>query len=198
VLTRPSNFSDRAFDVVVHPISSRAYTDAGTDSSNSSSYTFSNMNLGTADVDRYIVVGAVVRSGSSSAYANSVSVGGVTATRVQYDRNGASGFLTESSLWIAPLPSGTSADVVLNLNNGAVRAGISVHAVYDIASTTPLATGGDVNSATLNSTVSVPENGIVIAVSYGHSATSASWGDIAEDVELYDREDWLLSKKRVV
>jgi hypothetical protein len=107
--------------------------------------TFSGMAIGTAASNR-VVVAALSYSGVASDFADTVTIGGVSATKVIAANNGA--FVAE--LWAAAVPTGTTGDVVLTgFGEGGASAtacGVSTYAIYDTLSATPTSSGSDTTS----------------------------------------------------
>ncbi len=110
-------------------------------SADATAYTFSSADLGSAASNRSIVVG--VGAGRSSAtparIVNSMTINGVTATFAarQTTLNDNAG----AEFWSAPVPTGTSGDIVVTFNAAMVRAGIGVWSVTDLGP--PLDSDGD-------------------------------------------------------
>lgn len=90
---------------------------------NASSYTFSSQNLGDAFDGRIIVVGISAFLSSGSFNINTVTVGGVSATRL----NRSGGPTTEiATLYAVSLPTGTSANVVVTSSATLQNCGIAL------------------------------------------------------------------------
>ena len=101
------------------------YRTHDTDISNSSSYTFSSQSIGAADSNREVVVALMMRA-SGTVTVSSVTIGGVSATQDATASNLVSSNTTLVAFYRAAVPTGTTADVVVNLSAGAVRCFIGV------------------------------------------------------------------------
>ncbi len=86
------------------------FLQTATDAADATSYTFSSQNIGKASANRQIIVCTATRS-VVSGVVSAVSVGGVSATEL-VTANFSVG-QTYSSIWMATVPSGTTADVVV-------------------------------------------------------------------------------------
>lgn len=118
-----------------------AFADSASDGSDTSTYTFSSRAIGAAAADRIVVVAAAVRDDSAGgANISSLTIGGVTATRVVTVTQN---FL-DVGIWALRVPSGTTADIVLNIAtaNGD-RATIGVWAITGAIGWRPYETGSD-------------------------------------------------------
>lgn len=95
--------------------------------------TFAGQAIGAASPERLV---AVALTYSSSSPIGSVTIGGIAATKVV----GISG-LVQSEIWVAPVPTGTTANIVLGAGTSVgARFAISVYAIYGASSATPIAT----------------------------------------------------------
>jgi hypothetical protein len=148
-------------------------------------YTFSSQNLGTAASDRYIVVCSHARRGSQLNL-SSVTVGGVSATIVRQERQGASS-CTNQAISIALVPTGTTGDVVLVYDSTAVRCHIALYALNGIDPTSVLNSADQrlLSDATLNTSVDVPADGVAISTGgLGSSSATVTWAGLTQD--FYD------------
>lgn len=108
-------------------------------STNASSYTFSSQSIGTAATGRRVVVG-VSGSRGGTIGVSSVTVGGNSATQLCTVEGTGGGANQRTALYIITVNTGTTADIVVTFDATASRAGIGVWAVYDLQSSTPVAT----------------------------------------------------------
>lgn len=108
-------------------------------STDASSYTFSAVSLGAAATGRRIVIG-VAGSKGGTVSVTSVTVGGNAATQLCTDEGSGGGANKRTALYIITVDSGTSADIVVTYSGTCARSGIGVWAVYDLQSSTPVAT----------------------------------------------------------
>ena len=146
---------------------------------NASSFTFSGVALGTAASNRHIVIAALTAT-ASAADANSVTVGGVSASLVVRASGGDN---SRAELWIASVPSGTTGDVVIVWSSAKDRCGYAAWAMYGAsASASDTATDGDTSPSF---TIDVPAGGYLIAaaVPSAGSVATATWTGVTENFD---------------
>ena len=157
------------------------------DPANLSSYTFTAASIGTPSSDRYIVVAVSTSdNGNSPATVSSVTVGG-QATTVVTQVAVISSDAPRTTLLItnAPVTSGSTADIVVNLSSVEDRCGIAVWSLYGIGSTTPSATATDVGT-TLSSSLTAPVGSVIIVASTcltGSSSAVATASGYTQDFD---------------
>ncbi len=140
-------------------------------------HTFSSKAIGTAAADRIVVV-AVGASNSGGETVASMTIGGISATKISDAQNTAG----TSELWAAVVPTGTTADIVVTFtgsNNG--HCAISVFAVTNADST-----ASDTGSSTAtppSTTLDIVNNGGAIGVAWNHDASAFTWTGLNEVVE---------------
>jgi hypothetical protein len=150
-------------------------------------HTHSGLSFGTAKSDR-LIIATLTYNRNDDAHLNNVTIGGVAATRVvkrYFNQNFPTTATASSEIWTAPVPTGTSGSVVLNVSTGSdlYESSVAVYAATGLRSTTPTATFGDddVNHfGTLNMSVVVQGGGFAVATAYyertaSGAATSATW-----------------------
>jgi hypothetical protein len=94
--------------------------------SDDTSYTNSAAALGTADADRYVVVAIPIYQGTSNITISSVTVGGVSATKIHgetFDSGGGNRSLVD--YWKVNVPTGTTGDIVITPSGTAPRMSFS-------------------------------------------------------------------------
>jgi hypothetical protein len=131
-----------------------------TDHSSGGSTTFTGLNTGAAHVDRYVVVSisAFMSEGGSMATFTAVSIGGVSATLLVQDNPGTYQYV---GIWIAAVPTGTSANVVIT-STGHTRFSIQVYRLVGVTSIVPHDT--DITIEQIN--LDIPANGAAIMLSH--------------------------------
>lgn len=156
-----------------------AYAQSASSTSDLTTYTFSSQNLGAAASDRYVIVGIHSRDSGAHAFTG-VTVQGITATYVvQASNNASGGSLT--GLYIVAVPTGTTGDVVVTLDNAAVGCGISLWRATGLASATPVDSDSSTASnptATINT-----EDGFAIGVANDVGLDTFSWTNLTEDYD---------------
>lgn len=160
------------------------YRTAAVDTTDSNTYSFASQAIGPeADRSHVIVAHAIRRTGTTDT--TSMTIGGVSATRiVQFqDANGTIAF------YGAVVPTGTTATVVVNLDNTAVRCGIGVWSVQNLSSLVPVATTNHAagSGTTMTLSLSTPSgDSIVLAlgyISFG-STQEINWTGLTENADL--------------
>lgn len=190
--------------------SSLEYRSVAVDAANVSTYTFTDMDFGAADAARYIIAAIAWRSAGTANDIDTVTIGGVTATLIQEARNTGGGNLSACDLYIAPVPSGTSGDVVISTTTAAVRLGVAVYRLVGVASAMPDHTDvgqlGTINNvASITTTVDSHVIGIAfngngscvlssahddvpagtLNVETTNGATTTDWSGLTEDADLF-------------
>ena len=155
------------------------YITSVADTADATGYTFTGQSLGTAAADREVVVAVQSRTGGTSITVSSLTVGGISATLEVRTANTASGY-TLIEIWRAPVPTGTTGDVVVNFTGGtALRCAIDIYKLTGRSSTFATSSTGASNGGTLS--LNVAANGAVIAAAASASATSAfTWTGVTE------------------
>lgn len=178
------------FFAVVFPVKilaavSLTYTDNATDATNLTTYTFAGMDFGAASSDRIMV--AAIIGGGTAATISSVTIGGVSASRVVQANNSNS---NSAEIWTAAVPTGTSGDVVVVWSTGIARSGASLYRMTGAESTvidtdTTGATNGLSAQFDLNQTINTVTGGAVVSVAYqGYFDPGTwTWTGLTEDVE---------------
>lgn len=130
--------------------------------SNLTTYTFSNQNIGTAFTGRIVVVGVASQGASIS----SITIGGNSATEI--NKNAAGGVVS-SKLFALQVDTGTTADIVVTMAATAGSCGIAVwtlaNAVGYLTEAIPnVESGSSSSAATVTVTLSTVNNGNAIIV----------------------------------
>jgi hypothetical protein len=135
----------------------------------SASYTFT-VNIGAEAPSRLCVFGVDAVGFPIS----SVTVNGVAATSLI-------GVGTNTRLIAVPIPTGTTASVVVNLTGAAgTTASVSAWAIKGLRSQTAVASASSLLSPSTFS-LSVPSNGVAIGYATNVAATTFTWTGIASD-----------------
>lgn len=135
------------------------------DSTSLTTYTFASMAFGTASADRYVIACIVGRSGLVRTL-DSVTIGGIAATEVRNWAPNDSGNTSIVSTWIAPVPSGTSGNVVATFNGAMARAACATYSVTNLESMVERYGWQDLNNV-YDAILSIPKGGFAIAVHIG-------------------------------
>lgn len=154
-----------------------------------STYTFSGVSLGAADVTRYIIVGVTIYDGSTNNNVGSMTIGGVSATEIATTFNGG----RRACIWGALVTAGTSGDIVINTNNGAgTYLMMSAWAAYGISSLTPYATAAS-SASPADLSLNTPADGMLIAVANPGLNGDISWTGADEMAQYTGPERWMSS-----
>jgi len=141
------------------------------------SKTFSSVPIGNATYDRMVVV--CVKGDGGGGQPTSVTVGGISATSIVAVASGPQ----YNSIWAAIVPTGTTANIVVNRSNDPDRQGISVYAVYGKTSVTASATASDIVNPYTQS-ITIPSRGVAIGCGLtGNGTGSSSWTNLTEDYD---------------
>ena len=124
------NSAGMTYAQVVGPL---AYQSNMVNTADQTNYTWTSMAAGAANANRWLIALCFAnRAGTASSLADglptSVTIGGVTATKLVEQGRETSGTPTPSGIaaWIAKVPTGTTATVVANYPNGNRRAGCTL------------------------------------------------------------------------
>lgn len=178
----PSFASLIASAVSSNTVASRSFCTNAQSATDASTYTFSSQSIGTAATGRQIVIG-VAGSRGGTVSVTSVTVGGNAATQLCTDEGSGGGANQRTALYIIQVDTGTTADIVVTYSTTCARSGIGVWAVYDLQSSTPVATATSQTVAPYTSgSLSHTAGGVGIYVAYTyysgglptHSATNAT------------------------
>lgn len=160
------------------------YLQLATDGANGSSFTFASQNFGTADADRYIIVGINGRSNDGADKTlNSVTIGGVTATISVSGWNSGN----VAAIAIAAVPTGTTGSVVITFSDTMTSCSLAMWSEIKVTSLTATDTGTDTTDP-LSTNITLT-NGFIIAVARSDSAAdSATWTNVDENFDTTDAD----------
>jgi hypothetical protein len=150
-----------------------AYQGRTIDTSSSSTYTFTSQPFGAADINRraIVVIHTSINASGSSTVQDSVTIGGITATKLASAVNLTTDTL-EVGIWGVDLPTGTTATVVVNKVGADNHDHCSCSTYRVISSDLAVSDSGThVSTATCTVDVNVATDGVVIA---GYIATTAT------------------------
>lgn len=160
------------------------YLQLATDGTNGTSFTFASQNFGTADADRYIVVGINGRSNDGTDKTlNSVTIGGVTATISVSAWNSGN----VAAIAVAAVPTGTSGSVVIAFSDTMTSCALSMWSELKLSSLTATDTGTDTTDP-LSTNITLT-NGFIVAVAKSDSVgDSATWTNVDENFDTTDAD----------
>lgn len=147
---------------------------------NTTTYTFTACDIGTASDDRRVIVGAHMYGGTSRSLTSS-TIAGISATELTTD----SASTAATVLIIAAVPSGTTGDIVLTWSGSCAGSGITVWYATGLTSDTPVATARvPSTSAPSSGSLSTVDGGFVVAAAtcrYNDGTTRThSWTNATE------------------
>ncbi|OOZ41676.1 hypothetical protein BOW53_03080 [Solemya pervernicosa gill symbiont] len=154
-----------------------AYTDTG----NSSGYTFSAADIGTASATRRVVV-TVAADDKSMGDISGVTIGGSAATQVVKTSTPTGTNKPTVSIWELDVASGATADIVATFTDSKNRCAISVYALDNLA-TGSVSNTTDQESDPISVTLNVEAGDIVIAAAAAGVDQSYSWTGATEDYD---------------
>lgn len=175
----------------IHYISPRAplsiaKTDVTSSTSNLISYPFNGRAIGLPDPDRYVAVAISLRDDSNNGRVTGVTIAGIPASEVVGIEHGGSSLHIHSSIWIAAVSAGTTADIVVNCFTTSTDCAITVYRITGIGS----ATASDTDTAVAAGGVALPAMALDIPVGGGvaigcanddDSSTAATWSGLTEN-----------------
>jgi len=150
-------------------VASVTFTAAAASTTDTTSYSFTSHNIGTASTDRYIVVAVSINVSSSGARdVSTVTVGGTSCTKLaDMSFNGNE---LECSIWVtnAAIASGSTATVAVTTSGTTTACGIGTYAVSGLT-TDPTVTFTSVTAANnTNASLSVTAGGVAIMACCGY------------------------------
>lgn len=162
--------------------SSMSYLDGAVSSANSSSYAFTNLDCGTADPDRKVVICVMTSSGGASGDPSSVEIdnGGspISFTKLIYQ----DGSACAVSIWIGDVPTGTLYDVSVVFSNTESSCGISAYRLVNYSSS-PYDTAAYAGIEPATASIDASDSGAIIAASSSSSLTTFTWTNATENYE---------------
>ncbi len=165
--------------VVIDAIpASIVFTDRAGSLASLTTYTFAGLAIGSVTATRRIVVS--VQATTAALAAISVTVGGISATEV----TGCSGYQSGEGwtirMFIAEVPTGTTASIVVTVTGGATGCRLGAWALYDLLSSVPTASAVDVTDP-VSMAVNVDAGGV--AVAFAVSRFAMTWTGLTEDFD---------------
>lgn len=154
------------------------FTDESNDTANASSYSFTTQALGTAGATRYIHVSAVGRT-TAGADITDINVGASDCPLISPNLATAD---NDFATCIVAFPSGTTDTIVVTTNANMSRLAITVHAIYDLVSTTPTDRATATGDPSTTTAVDFPANGVGVAIAATGATGTTTWSGLTEGV----------------
>jgi len=164
------------------PIGSGAFVTSASETVGGTSITHSGMSIGDANSTRLVVVGIVGTNGTSSSPSlTSATIGGVSATITKQYTGGSSGDYTLSAIFIAAVPTGTTADIVMNFSQALDNSHIAIFRLVNVPSSTAYATAQATRgSSPRSTTINIPDKGLLIVTGFGSNTNNVTWSGVTE------------------
>jgi hypothetical protein len=145
-----------------------------------SSFNFGSLSLGLADPDRLIVVSACYDSSGTSVAPTSLTVGGVSATKLIQLVGVGSG----SSIWVAAVPTGTTGNVTFTSGGTESGCAVSIYRLVGYQSAA-YATATSSTGNPCSTTINVFAGGVIIAgvLIDRNSPGTNLWTNLTEDYD---------------
>jgi hypothetical protein len=161
-----------------------AFTEGRVEASGGTTITHTGVSFGAADTNRVIAVVVAARMVTVNTITG-VTIGGVAATEAVSARATVAGTNgSNSGIWYASVPTGTSGDIVVTHGAAAARTGI---AAYRVVTSTPAPTSSNsANGAAspLSAAITVPTGGAGIAGLWQNgSVTDSTWSNATQDYQ---------------
>lgn len=153
----------------------RTFAASTGDGSDLTTYNYVGVSISTAASNRKVVVCCMSRAAGAI---NSVTVAGVSATLAV----SADGSNANSEIWVADVPTGTTANIDVVYSTGKVRAAIAVYAMYGAASSTPTNTYTD-TATPWSQSINVPAGGVAFACQCNSDNLAFTWAGLTEDYD---------------
>jgi hypothetical protein len=165
-------------------IFSGSWTDDDVATNNTSAYTFSGMNFGSADAARLIVIAVALGEqpggGGDAPAITGVTIGGVAGTSVVSALGGGH----RVHIWQALVPSGTSGTVVATLASSGYNCSIGVHRIVtgtQAVRNTGTDTGSGLSPLSIAATVPTSGYGVVVVSSSNNPHVPTSYTERYEN-----------------
>jgi hypothetical protein len=166
------------------PEATRSYRTEVDEETGTNPRTWTSQDIGTAAADRHVVVGVPLRAAGNITI-SSVTVGGISATQLKTIDGEVGANTTSVDLWIAAVPTGTTASIVVTFSGAPARHGIAVWAVYGSTGTASASVSSLSNGS--STSLTVPAGGVAIGLAMsnvtGGTATSTATG-LTEDFDV--------------
>ncbi len=143
-------------------------------------YTFSNVNIGTAAYDRCVIVSAHSRKAGAAATLSSVSIGGSAATILIQNSNTVTN-TNVIGLASRIVPAGSTTTIAVTWSEGMLRSQIGVWTATGLADCTNPYDSDSSIATDPSVALDIPENGIAIGA--GQSDEEATWTGLTENYD---------------
>lgn len=164
-------------NIVVAPTLS--YQTSASSTSNTDTYTFSATAIGTAAADRRVYVVAYGGATTGSPQIDTCTIGGVLAQRIVRQSSGVSACVS-AGIFVAQVPTGTTADIVVVYTAAMARSAISVWSVTGGINSLSATDSDDNSSDPATKTLTTTADGFLIAGACNDANTTITWTNATE------------------
>lgn len=161
---------------------SNTYIGSTVDTGILTTYTFTGVNIGTADATRRVVVIAQAAIASARTLSSGTIAGGAATVHVTPSSSESTAIMSRL------VAAGTTATITITWSGGVAGAIIHVFSQLNETSATPTATANDVSysAGVLSATINIPANGCLYCGSATNQGASYTW---TNSTERYDDPD---------
>jgi len=144
---------------------------------------FSNMAIGSADSNRFVLVPMSWQAAATAVVIQTIMVAGVTATQLVL--GGFSGGVRNTGMFIAQVPSGTTANITATFNSPPTNCNIATLSVVGLITAAANGTAASTAAAPTGS-LNCDAFGAMIGCAYAGAAAppTANWSGIVEDYDV--------------
>lgn len=154
------------------------FNDSAQSSSDLTTYTFTNIDLGTPAVDRCVIVSAYGKKFGGASSLTSLTIGGEAATIID-TANGTDANTSIVALAAYELPTGATSTIVVTWANSMIRSGIGVWTGYGLESCTSPFQVASSTASDPTANLDIPEGGVTVGAGVGD--VSGTWSGLPED-----------------
>ena len=172
----------------VSPVN-RTFTDSFSFANTANTFTDTGSDIGAAVADRRVFVTGSGVVGSHAGGVDSMTIGGIAATKAVEIVSAVGANDHFSQIWWAAVPTGTTANIVLTFTGKTMFAGSAVYKVTGANTTTPVDSSNtaSVSSGDVSAAITPPNSGATIATAQcgiqALAVPTITWTNITEDVE---------------
>lgn len=162
-----------------------AYGGSGVNTTANSSYSIASVGIGTAASDRYVVAAISGLTTAGTRTISSCTIGGISATLVGRVNISASCAL---ELWIAAVPTGTTATVAPTWSGSMENCGVACWALTGLTSSTAVSTATDTTKTSNQEDVNLTTvtGDVIVAANFISNTTAnrtTTWVGVTEDYD---------------
>ncbi len=162
---------------------SRSYRSRAASGTDTTSYSFNSLDLGSAIAGKKNIVCAWGDTTVTGRTINSITIAGISASlHGGFEYTAVSGNIAYMVWGVADVPASATGTVAVGTSGTFSRCGILVWAAYDLVSSTPVSTANEYADATAMTGATL-DGGIVLAGAMGYGGSAMTWTGATEDVD---------------